>query len=29
MMGANSFMNIMKSPEAIKKALAYTAGDKD
>lgn len=29
MMGDNSFMKIMESPEAIKKALAYTAGDKD
>lgn len=26
MMGANSFMNIMKSPEAIRKALALTSG---
>lgn len=26
MMGANSFMNIMKSPEAIREALALTAG---
>jgi hypothetical protein len=29
MMGDNSFMKIMESPDAIKKALAYTAGDKD
>ena len=29
MMGDNSFMKIMEAPEAIKKALAYTAGDKD
>jgi hypothetical protein len=29
MMGDNSFMKIMESPEAIKKALAGTAGDKD
>jgi hypothetical protein len=29
MMGENSFMRIMESPDAIKKALAYTAGDKD
>ena len=28
MMGANSFMNIMKSPEAIREALAQTAGGK-
>ena len=28
MMGANSFMNIMKSPEAIREALALTAGGK-
>ncbi len=28
MMGSNSFMNIMKSPEAIRKALATTAGGK-
>lgn len=28
MMGSNSFMNIMKSPEAIRKALAATAGGK-
>ena len=28
MMGANSFMNIMKSPEAIRAALALTAGGK-
>ncbi len=27
MMGANSFMNIMESPDAIKKALIGTAGD--
>lgn len=29
MMGANSFMNIMKSPEAIRKALALTAGGRE
>ena len=29
MMGDNSFMKIMESPDAIKKALAQTAGDKD
>jgi hypothetical protein len=29
MMGENSFMKIMESPDAMKKALAYTAGDKD
>lgn len=29
MAGANSFMNIMQSPEAIRKALAQTAGDRD
>jgi hypothetical protein len=29
MMGDNSFMKIMESPDAIKKALAYSAGDKD
>lgn len=29
MMGDNSFMKIMESPEAIKKALAYASGDKD
>lgn len=29
MMGANSFMNIMKAPEAIRKALALTAGGKE
>jgi len=29
MTGENSFMRIMECPEAIKKALAYTAGDKD
>jgi len=29
MMGANSFMNIMKSPEAIRKALALTVGGKE
>ena len=29
MAGANSFMNIMQSPEAIRKALAQAAGDKD
>ena len=29
MMGANSFMNIMKSPEAIRKALALAAGGKE
>ena len=28
MMGANSFMNIMKSPEAIREALALTVGGK-
>jgi hypothetical protein len=28
MMGSNSFMNIMSSPEAIRKALAKTAGGK-
>ena len=28
MMGSNSFMNIMKSPEAIRKALAQAAGGK-
>jgi hypothetical protein len=28
MMGANSFMNIMSSPEAIRKALVLTAGGK-
>jgi hypothetical protein len=28
MMGSNSFMNIMKSPEAIRKALAAAAGGK-
>ncbi len=28
MMGSNSFMNIMKSPEAIRKALALAAGGK-
>jgi len=28
MMGSNSFMNIMKSPEAIRKALATAAGGK-
>ena len=28
MMGANSFMNIMSSPEAIRKALVQTAGGK-
>ena len=28
MMGAHSFMNIMKSPEAIRKALALTVGGK-
>ncbi|MCF8198478.1 MAG: hypothetical protein K9J42_06910 [Sulfuritalea sp.] len=28
MMGANSFMNIMKSPEAIREALSLTAGGK-
>jgi hypothetical protein len=28
MMGANSFMNIMKSPEAIREALAMTVGGK-
>lgn len=29
MMGANSFMNIMKAPEAIRKALALTVGGKE
>jgi hypothetical protein len=29
MMGSNSFMNIMSSPEAIRKALAKTAGGKE
>jgi hypothetical protein len=29
MMGENSFMRIMEAPDAIKKALAYTSGDKD
>ncbi len=29
MMGANSFMNIMKSPEAIRRALALTVGGKE
>lgn len=29
MMGSNSFMNIMASPEAIRKALALTVGGKD
>ncbi|MDP2830107.1 MAG: hypothetical protein Q8O37_16070 [Sulfuricellaceae bacterium] len=29
MMGANSFMNIMKSPEAIRKALVSAAGGKE
>ena len=29
MMGANSFMNIMKAPEAIRTALALTAGGKE
>lgn len=29
MMGANSFMNIMGAPEAIRKALALTAGGQD
>lgn len=29
MMGDNSFMRIKECPDAIKKALAYTAGDKD
>jgi len=29
MTGDNSFMRIMESPDAVKKALAYTAGDKD
>ncbi|MDO8932901.1 MAG: hypothetical protein Q7U97_10945 [Rhodocyclaceae bacterium] len=29
MMGANSFMNIMKAPEAIRKALALTSGGKE
>ena len=28
MMGANSFMNIMKAPEAIREALALTSGGK-
>jgi hypothetical protein len=28
MMGSNSFMNIMKSPEAIRKALTHAAGGK-
>jgi hypothetical protein len=28
MMGKNSFMNIMKSPEAIRKALTQAAGGK-
>jgi hypothetical protein len=28
MMGSNSFMNIMKSPEAIRKALVQAAGGK-
>jgi hypothetical protein len=28
MMGANSFMNIMKSPEAIREALSLTVGGK-
>lgn len=28
MMGSNSFMNIMKSPEAIRKALTQAAGEK-
>ena len=28
MMGSNSFMNIMKSPEAIRKALTQAAGGK-
>ncbi len=29
MMGSNSFMNIMKAPEAIRKALALTSGGKE
>jgi hypothetical protein len=29
MMGDNSFMRIKECPDAIKKALAYTSGDKD
>ena len=29
MMGANSFMNIMKAPEAMRKALALTAGGRE
>jgi hypothetical protein len=29
MMGANSFMNIMKAPEAMRKALALTVGGKE
>lgn len=29
MTGDNSFMRIMECPEAIRKALAYTSGDKD
>jgi len=29
MMGANSFMNIMQSPEAIRKALVLTVGGRD
>ena len=29
MMGANSFMNIMKAPEAIRKALALASGGKE
>lgn len=29
MMGANSFMNIMKAPEAIRRALALTSGGKE
>ncbi|GAB1392414.1 hypothetical protein MASR1M60_05770 [Rhodocyclaceae bacterium] len=29
MTGENSFMRIMECPDAIRKALAYTAGDKD
>ena len=29
MMGPNSFMNIMKAPEAMRKALALTAGGKE
>jgi hypothetical protein len=28
MMGANSFMNIMKSPEAMREALSLTVGGK-